>query len=201
VARGSRVTVVLLAGGAATRLPGKLGLPIAGEPMLARAYRRLTEGGRPCIVSARAPLEPRLAALIPAPVVLDEFDDAGPLGGLVSAAASVRTPLLFAAAGDLPQIGAAFVDALEDEYDRLCTAGDAPEALVPTWPSGRSEPLAALYDARALARAGRLALHAGTRKVMTALDGLRLARYAVRAEDEPALANVNSPADYETHKQ
>jgi molybdopterin-guanine dinucleotide biosynthesis protein A len=193
--------VALLAGGAATRLPGKLSLPIAGEPMLARAFRRLTASGRPCVVSAKSPLPLELAAVIRAPVILDEFEDAGPLGGLVSAAAAVRTPLMFAAAGDLPQLSTAFIDALLAEYDRLVREGERPEALVPFWPSGMAEPLAALYDAQALAVAGRRAIEAGTRKVMTALSGLRLVPYPVRAEDEAALANVNTPADYEAHRR
>jgi molybdopterin-guanine dinucleotide biosynthesis protein A len=196
-----RTTVVLLAGGSATRLPGKLLLPVDGEPMAVRAYRRLSHGGRPLIVSARGPLPPELAAVITAPLVIDEFEDAGPLGGMVSAAAHVSTPLLFAAAGDLPQMDAAFIDALETAYDRVAASGTPPEAVVPRWPDGKDEPLAALYEARALERAGRAALAAGTRKVMAALAGLRLASYAVRAEDEAKLANVNTSADYEAHRR
>jgi molybdopterin-guanine dinucleotide biosynthesis protein A len=194
-----RITIVLLAGGLATRLPGKLTLPVGGEPMLVRVYRRLTSVHRPCIVSARAPLDASLGSSIPAPVVVDEYDDAGPLGGLVSAAAHVRTPLFFAAAGDLPGIDADFVDALDREFDRLAAAGHVPEAVVPAWPDGKLEPLAALYDVKAFERAGRHALEAGRRRVTAALDGMRVARYAIGPEDEARLANVNTPDDYAAH--
>jgi molybdenum cofactor guanylyltransferase len=194
-----RITIVLLAGGLATRLPGKLTLPVRGEPMLVRVYRRLTSHGRTCIVSSRAPLDAALVSSIAAPVVVDDYEDAGPLGGLVSAATRVRTPLFFAAAGDLPNIDAAFVDELEREYDRLITVGDAPEAVVPVWPDGKREPLAALYDAVAFARAGRRALEGGRRRVTAALDDMRVALYAVRPEDEARLANVNTPDDYAAH--
>jgi molybdopterin-guanine dinucleotide biosynthesis protein A len=190
---------VLLAGGLATRLPGKLTMPVGGEPMLVRVYRRLTSLGRTCIISSRAPLEAALASSIAAPVVVDEYEDAGPLGGLVSAATRVRTPLFFAAAGDLPNIEAAFVDELEREYDRLVSAGDTPEAIVPTWPDGKREPLAALYDAGAFARAGRRALESGRRRVTAALDDMRVAAFAVMPEDEARLANVNTPDDYAAH--
>jgi glutamate-1-semialdehyde 2,1-aminomutase len=193
----SRVTIVVLAGGSATRLPGKLSLPVDGEPMLVRTFKRLAAAGRPILLSARSPLDDTFSGFNDAQVVLDEYDAAGPLGGLVSAAARVSTPLLFAAAGDLPEIDADFIDALEAEYDRVRAGGKAPDAVVPRWPDGKHEPLAALYDARALERAGRAALAAGTRKVMAALDELHVATYPVGAADRTRLANVNTRADYD----
>lgn len=192
-----RTTIVLMAGGLATRLPGKLSLPIGGEPMLARVYKRLSASGRPCIVSARAPLADALAVSVPVPVIVDECSDGGPLVGLVSAAARVQTPLIFAAAGDLPNIDGAFVDALESAYDAARVSGNLPDGVVPTWPDGRLEPLAALYDASALLRCGRAALSTGRRNVTAAFEGMRVVPFSVRAEDEAKLANVNTPADYE----
>jgi molybdopterin-guanine dinucleotide biosynthesis protein A len=196
VAESARLTIVLLAGGLATRLPGKLSLPIGGTPMLEHVYRQLTRGGLPCIVSARQALDATLASAIPALVVLDEYPDAGPLGGLVCAAHRVATLLLFAAAGDLPNLDAPFVDTLVREYDRLVATGATPDAVVPVWPDGKLEPLAALYDARAIAQSGRVALASGRRKVTSALEGLHVATFALGPEDEARLANVNTPGDY-----
>ena len=196
----ARTTVVLFAGGAATRLPGKLTLPVHGEAMLARVYRRVVDGRRPCVVSARSPLDPMLAEKIRAPVVLDEHGDVGPLGALVTVAATLATTLLFAAAGDLPELDAAFVDDLEAEYDRAGAGTDPPEAVVPRWPDGSIEPLAALYDARAAARAGAAALAAGRRRMSEMLDGLRVRHFAVRPQDEARLVNVNTPPDYEAYR-
>lgn len=191
-----RITIVLLAGGSATRLPGKLVLPIGGEPMLVRVYNRLRVATMPIVISARAALAPELAASIDAPVVIDAFVDAGPLGGLVSAAAQVKTPLLAAVAGDLPNLDAPFIADLKREYDDRCAAGERPDAVVPMWRGGELEPLAALYDTQAILQSGRHALEAGRRKVTAALDGLRVAYITVRPEDEARLANVNTPADY-----
>jgi len=198
----ARTTIVLFAGGAATRLPGKLSLPVRGEPMLARVYRRVVDGRRPCVVSARAPLEAELASAIRAPVVLDARGDVGPLGALVTVASTLATPLLFAAAGDLPELDAAFVDDLEAEYDRVAgdSDSDAPDAVVPRWPDGDVEPLAALYDVRAVVRAGAAALDAGKRRMTAMLDGLRVRHFAVRPQDEARLVNVNTPPDYETYR-
>jgi molybdopterin-guanine dinucleotide biosynthesis protein A len=196
-----RTTIVLMAGGLATRLPGKLSLPVNGEPMLVRIFKSLSASGRPCIVSARAPLDAALAASLPGPVVADELPDGGPLVGLVSAAAHVVTPLMFAAAGDLPNMDGAFVDALEAAYDAASASGVSAEAVVPTWPDGSVEPLAALYDSRAFLRCGRTALSTGKRNVTAAFEGMRVVPFAVRAEDEAKLANINTRADYEAHRK
>jgi molybdopterin-guanine dinucleotide biosynthesis protein A len=189
-----RVTIVLLAGGPATRLPGKLALDVNGEPMLTRAYRRLTHEGWPCVISARTPLAAPLLVEASYQLALDDVPNGGPLVGLRNAAALVRTPLMFAAAADLPNLSLAFAKKLLAMYD---VAATPPHAVLPTWPDGKVEPLAALYDAQAYARGATAALVAGRRKVTAALDGLDVLAYPVQAEDEDALLNVNTPQDYE----
>jgi molybdopterin-guanine dinucleotide biosynthesis protein A len=192
----ARATVVLLAGGPATRLPGKLALDVDGEPMLVRSYRRLTARGWPCVISARAPLAPPLARALGDPqVALDEIADGGPLAGLRSAAQAVRTPLFFAAAADLPNLTADFACALLAAYD----AAPAPKpcAVLPTWEDGHVEPLAALYEREAFVRGSGAALAAGKRKVTAALDCLRVLAYPVKARDASTLLNVNTPADFD----
>jgi len=200
LAIAARTTIVLLGGGESSRLPGKLALPVEGEPMLARVYRRLCSGGRPVVISVRAAPAPQTVAALPATVVYDAFPGAGPLVGLVSAAAVVKTPLMFAAAGDLPDMDDAFVAALEAEYDARSEQGQPPQAIVSAWPSGKIEPLASLYETRPFFEAGRRALLAGTLSVASAIDGLRVARRTIRAEEEVKLANVNTPADYEAYR-
>jgi len=196
----ARTTIVLLAGGSATRLPGKLALPIEGEPMLVRVYRRLVDGRRPCVVSARGPLDRSLAAKIDAPVILDDLADAGPLGAIVTVASTLTTPLFFAAAGDLPDLDASFIDDLENAYDLDARTGEAPEAVVPAWPNGDIEPLAALYATSAAAAAGSVALASGRRRVSAMIDSLRVLRFDVRPQDEARLANVNTRPDYEVFR-
>ena len=190
-----RVTVVLLAGGPATRLPGKLALDVDGETMLARVYRQLACTGWPCVISARRPLAARMPGAAPYEVALDDMPEGGPLVGLRSAAALVRTPLMFAAAADLPNLSTAFTSRLLAAYDAAGTR--APHAVLPTWPDGKVEPLAALYDTAAYARGATAALAAGRRKVTAALEGLDVLAYPVQPEDEEALLNVNTPQDYE----
>ncbi|HLN46739.1 MAG TPA: molybdenum cofactor guanylyltransferase [Magnetospirillaceae bacterium] len=193
----ARTTTVLLAGGPATRLPGKLALDVEGEPMLVRSYRRLTASGWPCVISARTPLAPALARALRDPeVALDEIADGGPLAGLCSAARAVRTPLFFAAAADLPNLTADFARALVAAYD--AAPAPKPNAVLPTWDDGHVEPLAALYEREAFVGGAEAALAAGKRKVTAALDGLRVLGYRVEAHDACTLLNVNTPADFET---
>jgi molybdopterin-guanine dinucleotide biosynthesis protein A len=180
-------------------LPGKLALDVSGEPMLMRSIRRLTGLGWPCVISVRTPLA--MPSTMPSPdevdweVVTDDVADGGPLGGLCSAARKARTPLLFAAAGDLPNLSAAFASDLLDAYDAVRPR--TPASVLPTWPDGHVEPLAALYERDALVHGATAALSAGKRKVTAALEGLDVLAYPVGPEHEETLLNVNTPQDYE----
>jgi molybdopterin-guanine dinucleotide biosynthesis protein A len=187
------VTIIVLGGGLATRLPGKLALPVDGLPMLARVLRALSTLGAPCLLAANAPLEDDVAAHITVPIVYDEHPGEGPLAALATAASAVTTPYFFATAGDMPGIDAAFVG-------RVIAAAEKagwPDATVPMRDDSSLEPLAALYKVGPWLAAARNALAAGRRNVTAALDGLRTVHYRIVPEDEPALANVNTPADYE----
>jgi molybdopterin-guanine dinucleotide biosynthesis protein A len=190
------VTIIVLGGGLATRLPGKLALPVDGVPMLARVLRALSSLGAPCLLAANAPLPDDVAAHISVPIVFDEHPGEGPLAALATAASAVRTPFFFAAAGDMPGIDAAFVTRV------MATAQEAgwPDATVPVRDDHSLEPLAALYKTGPWLAAARIALAAGRRNVTAALDGLRIVHYRIVPEDEPALANVNTPADYERQR-
>jgi molybdopterin-guanine dinucleotide biosynthesis protein A len=190
------VTIVLLAGGKATRLPGKLTRAIGDEPMIVRVYRQLTRTGRTCIVSVREPLPAAIAQLIPAPIVEDAYGDAGPLGGLASAAIHVRTPLLFAAAADLPNVDAGVVDALEERYQLETRHSEAaPDVILPRHANGDVEPLAALYNTATLRTSAARTLAQGRKKVTQALEGLRVTYYDVTAREEMKFVNVNTADD------
>src|ERR1700730_12177212 len=105
----ARITIIVLAGGNASRLPGKLALPVDGEPMLARVLRAMSATGAPCLVAAGARLPDALPTSLGVPVVYDEHPGECPLAALSSAASSVHTPFFLAVAGDMPGIDAAFV--------------------------------------------------------------------------------------------
>lgn len=193
----SAVTIILLAGGEARRLPGKLMLLVDGEPLVVNTFRRLTrDGRRPCVLSVRARLDPAVQAAVRVPVIPDEYPNCGPLGGLLSAAAAVQTPLFFAAAADLPYVGAGFIDRLEQRYRELQAAsGAAPVAVLPRNADGRTEPLAALYDTAAFRTGAAAAIGRGEKKVTAALNG-DVAYLELSAADARELVNINTAADW-----
>lgn len=180
------ITVILVAGGNATRLPGKLALDAGGVPLLVRVYHNVA-AGRPAVIAA-PDLAPELARAIDAPCIGERGPKRGPLGGLLAALAAVRTPWAFAVAGDAPFVDATFVD-------RLAAARQPnDEAIVPRHPSGQVEPLAALYNVAAYQRVGPTVLNetAALRDVVARLQ----TRY-IPVDDPRIFANVNTPADYE----
>jgi molybdopterin-guanine dinucleotide biosynthesis protein A len=183
-------TVVILAGGEATRLPGKLFLETGDVPLLVRVYRNVSPG-RPAVLSCKGTLPGEVDALIDAPAVVDRWPLRGPLSGLLSTMSEVATPWVFAVAGDAPFVDAAFIDGLE----RRIEPGD--EAVVPRHArDGRAqiEPLAAFYAREAFLREGLPVLLGGNGALRAVIDRLRT-RY-VDVLDERVFANVNTAADY-----
>jgi molybdopterin-guanine dinucleotide biosynthesis protein A len=187
------VTIAVLAGGLATRLPGKLSLRIGDESMLERVIRRLARSRYPMVLSVRAAL-PMIAA---ERQIADAFADKGPLGGLASVAAHISTPLLFAAAADLPNIDERAVEACVRRYEASVADGADPEAVVPRHADGRIEPLAALYATRALHAAADEALAHDRLRVSAVLDRLRTVYFDVTPVEESSYHNVNTAADFE----
>src|SRR5215831_16946716 len=100
------VAIVLLAGGEASRFPGKLEHRIEGDPMLARSFDRLCATGRPVYVAARGSFSPQLDARIDAPLIVDRHPGGGPLRGFLDACAVIRADRVFAVAADQPNVDA-----------------------------------------------------------------------------------------------
>lgn len=177
----SHVDVVILAGGRATRFPGKLTAVVRNEPMLEGVVRRFAT--RANVIICGAP--PPGVDLGGARVIADADPGRGPLRALVNAVAQLDATRLVVIAGDLPNAG-------EQLYDLLCASyREGDEAVVPQHDQ-ISEPLAALYDRRALLRAAEAALDSG----VSSMHGM-LSRLNVRRIDAPGtwFRNVNTPRD------
>jgi molybdopterin-guanine dinucleotide biosynthesis protein A len=187
-----RAGVVVVAGGEATRLPGKLALDAAGVPLLVRTYRNVSRN-REAFISCKATFAPPIDAALDAPLVVDRWPRRGPLAGLISTMALMRSPYVFAVAADAPFVDSAFLEKLENALQ----TGD--EGVVPVHGSGaalRLEPLAALYDRLAFLREGFAEMRTGRGSVAAAVARLR-ARMLPCA-DSAFLTSINTPADYAT---
>ena len=178
------LAIVILAGGRATRFPGKLEATLDGEPLLARVYRHVRNIA-PTMIAGRDTFSGALDALLDCPIVVDRWPDRGPLGGLLSAAHETTASRVFALAGDAPLVTGDIVNVL------LAAWHDGDEAVVPDH-DGRLEPLAALYQREALMREAWECLHGEDRSMHALLARLRVRRVTC---DAVVFANVNTSAD------
>lgn len=177
---------VILAGGQASRLPGKLELDAGGVPLLVRVYRNVREIG-PVYVSAAGGFPKPIDAALECPIVVDRWPRRGPLAALYGVLGAVRERRVFVVAGDAPFVGAATAVELDAAWEPHT------RAVVPVNPQGHLEPLCALYDRIALLDAARAALLAGSGAVAAAVE--RLGAKRVRLSNERVFANVNTAAD------
>jgi molybdopterin-guanine dinucleotide biosynthesis protein A len=181
------LAVAILAGGQASRLPGKLELDAGGVPLLVRVYRRLREAG-PVYIAAAGSFPPAIDEALDCPIVVDRFPGRGPLGGLASVFEAIREPQVFAAAGDMPFVSAQTVRELARAWE------PGVEAVVPVNAEGYLEPLCALYDRLAFLSAASGAFSGrSSGSVRRFVESLKAKR--VRLSDERAFANVNTPED------
>jgi molybdopterin-guanine dinucleotide biosynthesis protein A len=179
------VAIVLLAGGRASRFPGKLEALVDGEPMLLRAYRAAQSTGYPVTITAKGSFNTTLERALDAPVVIDRWPAGGPLRALHGACGTIASKWVFALAADTPRVEAALIERILAS----CEAGD--QAVVPRH-DGRIEPLVALYDRSALLHES-FTLFGQSNDAMHAL----IERLNTRFVDLPAayFANVNTPSD------
>ena len=99
---------MILAGGRASRLPGKLIADAGAVPLVVRVLRNVRDASNDVVISSSAELEAELRALVDVPVVVDAEPARGPLGGLLTCFATMRSERIFAVAGDAPFVDAAF---------------------------------------------------------------------------------------------
>jgi len=187
----SGTAVLILGGGEATRLPGKLELAAGNVPMIVRVFRNFS-GAREIWIAGKATFSNELDALLPAPMTIDRWSRRGPLAGMLTAMAGMRARWVFAAAGDAPFVDDRFVERLEAARE------SGVEAVVPaTEREGRTqlEPLAALYDRLAFLREGLPVLRAGNGALRAVIDRLRA--QLVPIDDPRIFVNVNTPRDYD----
>lgn len=116
----------MLAGGRATRFPGKLDVTLNGRSILERVVRALRALSDEIVLSVGTDFDPAIAEALGVRAVVDEAPARGPLGGLLSVAPGLRKRWLFAAPGDAPFLDDAFARMLWNERHENAqpTAGD-----------------------------------------------------------------------------
>jgi len=131
-------------------------------------------------------------ALYPESLVIpDLYPGEGPLGGILTALNHTSSDWNLVVACDMPGLTTGFLTRLLDAAGQ-CDA----DALVPAGPTGRPEPLCAVYHRRSRV-ALEAAFQAGERKVTRALAGLPSQTLVV--PEMAVFQNVNTPEDWASY--
>jgi len=175
----------VLAGGGSTRMGvDKALLDAGGAPLLKRIAEEVRAAAGSVVVVGR----PDRYARMGFDVIADLRSGAGPLGGIETALTASRAEWNLIVACDMPRLRARDMRGWIDAADRA-----GADALVCVGPSGRPEPLAAVYRASCL-DAVSAALDAGVRKITDALRDLQVFHF--RLDNDLLTANLNTPEDW-----
>jgi molybdenum cofactor guanylyltransferase len=175
----------VLVGGRSSRMGrDKAFLPFRGGVLAQAVAEAVREAaGSVCLVGAV-----RRAGSLPYAVLPDLYPGEGPLGAILTVLENQAADRNLIVACDMPELSAPFLSALFQAAEDT----DA-DVLIPAGPSGRLEPLCAVYHRRARQPLYQAFL-AGTRKVTDAFAGLHVPLFPV-SEFKP-LQNVNTPEDW-----
>ena len=189
------ITGVLLCGGEGRRMGGRdkpLEL-LRGLPLVDHVHARLAPQVGSILLSCNRNLE-RYAAWGEARVV-DEVPGLGPLGGLVSTLARVRTAWTFACPGDAPRLADDIVSRLAaaPPAQRVADAGGWAGGPVYAHDGARAQPLFLLLPTAARTSL-RDYLDAGGRSVLGWLDAINACAIDCK-EIAGSFANTNTAAD------
>jgi molybdopterin-guanine dinucleotide biosynthesis protein A len=122
------------------------------------------------------------------PAIRDRYPGQGPLGGILTALKHTSATWNLLAACDMPSLSAEFLRRLLDAAQR-----SGADALLPAGPSGRAEPLCAVYHRRILP-ALETAFADGARRATAALQEAGAAILPVL--EVAVFRNVNTPEEW-----
>jgi len=175
----------VLAGGQSTRMGrDKALLPYRGTALLEHVARTvLAAAGSVTVIG-----DPQRYGRFGLPVVADRIPGCGPLGGISTALSITSTDWNLIVACDMPAISEAALRALIHR-----AAGSTRNCVAAAGPDGQPEPLCAVYHRRYLPVL-ECALREKRFKMRDLLLELAAEPWAV---DAAALANVNTPAEWD----
>lgn len=187
-----KALIIVQARMTSTRLPGKVLLPLAGEPMLARLIERLRRvrraNGIVVATTTNATDDPIAALCAQLDVPCHRGSEQDVLSRYADAARLYGADVVVRITADCPLIDPALIDQLIETYEE----GDSDyvsNMLPPTWPYGMA---VEVFSAAALAQAHAEATQAAEREHVTPFLYWHPERYRLR--------NVASPVDLSRHR-
>ncbi len=180
----SRAGYVLVGGRSSRMGRDKAFLPFRGDALGAWVARAVARAAGHAVLVG----DPKLYSALGFPVIPDLYAGEGPLGGILTALADTTAEWNLVTACDMPGIAPGFLGRL---FETARNGGA--DAVVPIGPSGRLEPLCAVYHRRSL-WALEAAFARGVRKIAEGLEDLRTV--LLPATEVSPFQNVNTPSEW-----
>ncbi len=192
------LTIAIQAGGQSSRMgQDKALMPFLGRPLIVHSVDRMKDLADELLITTNHPESYSFLQMPPfaIPLFADILPGLGALGGLYTALAVSREPLVAVIACDMPFVSPVLLRAQRD----LLLQEDA-DVVIPRSPDGL-EPLHAIYRRAACLPAVDAALRAGERKMVAWYPAVRL---RVMSPEEVSIydpgfqsfVNVNTPAEF-----
>lgn len=179
----------MLVGGKSTRMGrDKALLPFAGGVLVEHVAAAVAAAAGTATLIG----DPESYGHLGFPVLADGRPGEGPAGGIETALRHTRADWNLVLACDMPRVSAEFLRHLLEAAEL-----SGADALAPAGPSGRPEPLSAVYHRRCAAALSR-ALDAGVRKVTGAIAGLDVRIWPV--QNAAWFENLNTPEEWASYR-
>jgi len=192
-------SAIILAGGRGKRMGyrEKALMAIDGKPLVTYVINSLEKLVDEIIISVRDKAQGDLLnSVLPGyTYACDEFENKGPLSGIISGLTLCRNEFCFIAACDMPFIN-------KDVVKMLFSMGESHDAAILRWEDGFLEPLHAVYKCEPMIRETRKAIESGENIILAPISRLNV-NYIdtefIRKIDPNlrTLININTPEDME----
>ena len=192
-------SAVILAGGRGKRMGHreKSMMAVNGQPLITYVINSLEKVVDDIIISVRDKAQGELLDTILQgyTYAYDEFENKGPLSGILSGLSLCRNEFCFIAACDMPFIN-------EDVVKMLFGMGEGHDAAIPRWKDGYIEPLHAVYKCESMIKETRKAIESGESIILAPIFRMNVNYIDIEiiGKIDPNLRtfiNINTPRDME----
>jgi molybdopterin-guanine dinucleotide biosynthesis protein A len=190
-------SAIILAGGRGKRMGyrEKALMVINGKPLVTYVIKSLEMVVDEIIISVRDKAQGELLnSIFPGyTYACDEFENKGPLSGILSGLTLCRNEFCFIAACDMPFIN-------EDVVKMLFRMCEAHDAAIPRWEDGFLEPLHSVYRCETMIRETRKAIESGESIILAPIFRMNINYMDIENirkidPDLRTLININTPED------
>ncbi|MCZ7401375.1 MAG: molybdenum cofactor guanylyltransferase [Candidatus Methanoperedens sp.] len=192
-------SAIILAGGRGKRMGNreKALMVINGKPLIDYVIKSLENVVDEIIISVRDKSQGDvLKQIMPGYTYAnDEFENKGPLSGMLSGLTLCKNEFCFIGACDMPFIN-------ENVVKMLFRLSEAYEAAIPRWEDGFLEPLHAVYRCKSMIRESRKAIELGENTIIAPIFRINVNYISIETirkidPDLRTFININTPEDME----